>query len=125
MAKCKICGKGYFCDNEDMGYPPEEQDCDSCRCDRCKEHFCRLCERDGVETTLHHFIPKQKNTDGRKVRICVGCHKQLHALFTNNELKHDFDSLEAMKADEKVMKFVAWIKKKPAESHVRARQSHA
>ena len=74
--------------------------------------MCQLCEREVQNPTKHHLIPKQKNTDGRTIDVCVPCSKQIHALFTNKELKHNFDTLDKLKGSEKIQKWIEWVRKK-------------
>jgi len=76
--------------------------------------ICRLCKRVVFRITKHHLIPKQKNTDGRTIEVCIPCGKQLHALFTNGELKK-LDTLEKLLAQPRVTTWVAWIKNKDRE----------
>ena len=45
--------------------------------------------------------------------LCAGCHKQLHALFTEKELERRLHDLPSLLAEPEVQKFVAWIKDKP------------
>jgi len=73
---------------------------------------CELCGRDVERTTKHHLRPKHKHTDGRTITVCIPCGKQIHALFTNNELKKGYDSIEKLLASEKIQKWVAWVRKK-------------
>lgn len=75
---------------------------------------CELCERFVVKITKHHLIPKQKNSDGRTVKFCIPCSKQVHALFSNRELK-EFDTIEKLKKNSKVEKWINWIKNKDIE----------
>lgn len=74
--------------------------------------ICQLCERDVPNITQHHLIPKQKNTDGRTIDVCVPCSKQIHALFTNKELKKSYDTLEKLKESDKIIKWTEWVRKK-------------
>ena len=46
--------------------------------------------------------------------LCVGCHKQLHALFTEKELERRLHDLSSLRAEPEVQKFVEWIKGKPS-----------
>ena len=85
--------------------------------------MCELCEREVYETTKHHLVPKQKMNKRwkksykkfnkpiweRTIKICIPCSKQIHALFTNRELKENFDSLEKLKADLKTQKWIEWV----------------
>ena len=85
---------------------------------------CALCEREVKKTTVHHLTPKQKDRrrtrdkladDDYTIELCRACHKQIHSLFTNNELKRDHNTLEKLKANEDVKKFVQWVRKRRVE----------
>lgn len=59
----------------------------------------------------HHLTPKVKK--GKKTEVvCIDCGDQLHNLFSNNELKYEYNTLEALRANESVQKWVRWIRKK-------------
>jgi len=81
---------------------------------------CELCGRD-VELTEHHLIPKQKAQNIHKINgverqnkgyICVPCHKQVHALFDNRELKQKYNTITKLKAHPEIQKFIEWVRKK-------------
>lgn len=86
---------------------------------------CQLCERE-TALTRHHLIPQcrhgtkwnRKNFDRREVKtnlllLCSGCHKQLHALFTEKELERRLHDLPSLRAEPAVQRFVDWIRTKP------------
>ena len=81
---------------------------------------CPLCGRD-IPPELesrHHLVPKLKGgktTDGNIVVLHRPCHDKVHACFTEAELARSHSSIDALLADERVAKFVAWIKKRPIE----------
>jgi hypothetical protein len=50
--------------------------------------------------------------------MCRPCHKQLHALFSEKELERSYDTLEKLAAHPEVERFVAWVRDKPAGTHV-------
>jgi 5-methylcytosine-specific restriction protein A len=50
---------------------------------------CAICER-SVETTRHHLTP-QNRKESTVARICDPCHRRIHAVFTNHELKQRFN----------------------------------
>ncbi|MFC6906283.1 hypothetical protein [Halalkalicoccus tibetensis] len=70
---------------------------------------CELCGR-AVETTTHHLIPKNRK-DSPTVQLCQPCHKQVHATFTNHELKQEYDTIEALREADRLQSFVEWISK--------------
>lgn len=87
---------------------------------------CELCGRDEVTLTEHHLIPKEMGgTFLVTAMICISCHKQIHALYTNEELAARLPSIEALRADEKLSKYIKWIRKQPAGRLVRTRKSNS
>jgi len=84
---------------------------------------CELCGRDVPGVTLHHLVPRATHTKrlkeelgeerNRKASLCVACHRQLHAMFENKVLGRELSTLEAIRRDEDVVKYVAWIRKRP------------
>ncbi|MBM7659817.1 hypothetical protein JOC85_000584 [Bacillus mesophilus] len=86
---------------------------------------CELCGRTGVETTIHHLLPKEKGgTFGATATLCIPCHKQIHALYTNEELAIRLSTIEDLRQDEKLMSFVKWIRKQPSGKLMRIRKSN-
>jgi len=76
---------------------------------------CAICERDVSFITKHHLIPKQKG--GREtINVCKPCQKQIHALFTNYILKIKYSSIEKIKNNPDMKKFINWIKNKDIET---------
>lgn len=93
-----------------------------------QEERCHLCGREGVEITEHHLIPRsQAKRRGIKinqlptVNLCASCHKFLHLKFSNAQLAREYNTIEALLANEEVKKFVAWLSKQPASKRVRVR----
>ncbi|PAF19909.1 hypothetical protein CHH69_12350 [Terribacillus saccharophilus] len=87
---------------------------------------CKLCGRDEVTLTEHHLIPKEMGgTFLDTAMICIPCHKQIHALYTNEELAARLPSIEALRTDEKLSKYIKWIRKQPAGRFVRTRKSNS
>ena len=75
---------------------------------------CPLCNRAVETTTDHHLIPVSKG--GKvKVPICIPCHNTIHDLFTNNELRDIYNTIEMLKAHDRFQKYLKWIRKKPPE----------
>ncbi|MEK8133147.1 HNH endonuclease [Paenibacillus filicis] len=85
---------------------------------------CALCGRQGVETTRHHLTPKEKGgTFLPTADLCIPCHKQIHALFTNEELEDGLDTLEALRSHERLSGFLRWIRKQPPSVLPKVRKS--
>jgi len=75
---------------------------------------CPICSRETPNQFWHkhHLVPKSKK--GKEtILLCDSCGQMLHNLFTNKELKKQYNSLESILANEDVQKWVEWVKKKP------------
>ena len=85
---------------------------------------CSLCGRQIPVPliTLHHLLPKQKGGGPEHtVPMCRPCHGHLHALYDNHTLAVALSSLEALRRDPKVMKFVKFIRKQDVAASFRSR----
>jgi 5-methylcytosine-specific restriction protein A len=86
---------------------------------------CELCERPKIETTEHHLTPKEEGgTHKPTAMLCIPCHKQIHALYTNKELATRLYTILLLLADPAVQKFIHWIKKQPIQGRVKTKRSH-
>lgn len=78
---------------------------------------CPLCQReliDGPSVDKHHLIPK--SLGGKEVFLLHKiCHRKIHSLFSERELKKQYNTFEALLKHEEIIKFVQWVQKKPAE----------
>jgi 5-methylcytosine-specific restriction endonuclease McrA len=79
-----------------------------------QETRCPLCERiipDGRYLEKHHLVPRAKG--GKETEfLCIDCGNQVHELFTNNELRDVYNTIEALKKDERVWRWIKWVSKK-------------
>jgi len=76
---------------------------------------CALCGRADVEVTIHHLTPKEMGgTFMPTANLCIPCHKQIHALFTNEELAASLNTIELLRMHPDIHKFLKWIKKQPS-----------
>jgi len=73
---------------------------------------CPICRREVPEAYLekHHLVPRAKQGKDT-VFLCCDCGDQLHKLFTNKELEKELNELAKLLANEKVRKWVKWIRK--------------
>ncbi|APH05974.1 HNH endonuclease [Bacillus weihaiensis] len=86
---------------------------------------CELCGREEVETTIHHLTPKEMGgTFMPTAKLCIPCHKQVHALYTNEELASRLSTIEELRTDDKLRSFVKWIRKQPSSKLVSIRKSN-
>lgn len=87
-------------------------------------HICELCNRSVSSITKHHLIPLEKG--GKKfetLSLCTTCHNQIHALFTNRELATHYHTLESLKRDKKIIKYLNFLKNIPSDFHVEIKKS--
>jgi len=71
---------------------------------------------------MHHLIPKSRG--GREtVGLHPICHRKIHALFNEKELARSFATIEALRQQEEIKRFVAWLKGKPADFYRRTETS--
>jgi hypothetical protein len=86
---------------------------------------CELCGRT-LDTELgseHHLYPKncklskKVSKEKRKSTVTLHpvCHKFIHSIFTNKELVRQYNTISKIKEDERVQKFISWIKAKPED----------
>lgn len=90
---------------------------------------CELCGREVKNLTVHHLVPKSqgkrrglKSGELPTAMLCAACHRQLHVLFSNHELERRYHSIEELRRQENVQKFVAWIQKQDPNKRVRVRR---
>ncbi|KPL61469.1 hypothetical protein [Rossellomorea vietnamensis] len=85
---------------------------------------CELCARRNVETTIHHLTPKEVGgTFLETARLCIPCHKQIHSLYTNEELGARLNTIEDLRRDEKIRSFIKWIRKQPPTKLIKTKKS--
>ena len=86
---------------------------------------CPICDRKIIEgqESAHHLIPKtfkgRETIDLHKV-----CHNQIHALFSERELLNHYHTIGRLKEDERMVKFIKWIRKKPLDFYVKSKMSN-
>jgi hypothetical protein len=84
-------------------------------------NVCTLCQRDTPTAFVeeHHLIPKSKG--GKKkdtILVCCDCGNIVHKLFTLNELRDEFYTVESLLANERMQKWIKWVRKRPDKFHI-------
>ncbi|MEI7541978.1 MAG: hypothetical protein WCJ94_01850 [bacterium] len=86
------------------------------------DNNCPLCKRE-TQLVPHHVIPKtlhsenwfKKHLTPEQMNItflvCVDCHSAIHKFHSSKELANDFNTLEKIMADEKIMNFAKFAAK--------------
>ena len=78
---------------------------------------CPLCDRELAEPIVrHHLIPRSKGgRDTPTVAMHKICQAKVHAVFTETELKNYYHTVERIKENEDIVKFIKWVSKKELE----------
>ncbi|MBD2081829.1 HNH endonuclease [Leptolyngbya sp. FACHB-17] len=84
---------------------------------------CQLCDRDVPILTEHHLVPRQhtkrkKLDPGETIDICPACHRQIHVLFNNRRLAQELNTVEQLKSNPEMAKFLAWVRKQNPDRKV-------
>src|SRR4051794_9337515 len=87
---------------------------------------CELCQREEVQVTRHHLIPRAVHRKSRTARtfdpdeltrrialLCRPCHKFIHSVLSEKELAFEYSTVESLLAHPEIHKFVRWISNKP------------
>jgi len=81
-----------------------------------KEHSsdstCALCGRQVSRLSRHHLVPKSEG-GVQTVALCQACHTTLHKFFTNRTLARQKCTIEALRQDPDIQRYLAWIRKQP------------
>lgn len=81
--------------------------------------ICPLCARPippHAPQSLHHLIPRLRGgKNGPTVLLHQICHKEIHATLTETELARDYNTIEALQAHPRLVKFIRWVQKRPPE----------
>jgi hypothetical protein len=57
----------------------------------------------------HHLRPEERATSPT-VMLCRPCHEQIHAVFRNEELREEYDTIEKLREADRLQDYVAWIR---------------
>ncbi len=79
--------------------------------DKC----CALCRRDlGNKIEMHHLVPKSKG--GKEtVPLHPICHRKIHATFKETTLARNFATIDCLRNDKEIMRFIKWLDGKPPD----------
>lgn len=88
------------------------------------KYSCELCNREVSKVTEHHLIPRECGGKYMETAmLCIPCHKQIHALYTNAELAVRLNSIPRLRDDEKISKYLKFIAKQHGDSFVPIKKS--
>ena len=81
----------------------------SVTCVLCRRVFPDAVRRDPQAIQEHHLRPEERETSPT-VTLCRPCHDQIHATFTNEELRADFDTVDALRDADRLSGYLSWIR---------------
>ena len=81
------------------------------------ENPCPLCGRPLAEpSNKHHLLPLSKGGKNTPTIVLHNiCHNKIHAVFTEGELKRYYHTIERLKENEEINRFIKWVSKKEPE----------
>ena len=78
---------------------------------------CALCRRripteriDDPGAVQEHHLRPERRAESPTVELCQPCHDQIHALFTNEELRESYDDVESLRAADRLAGYLEWIR---------------
>jgi hypothetical protein len=92
---------------------------------RMESSICALCNRQLAEPfNRHHLIPLSKGGKGTTtISLHKICHDKIHSVFTEKELKRFYHTMERIRANEDIAKFIGWVSKKEPRFYDRSSKS--
>lgn len=57
------------------------------------------------------------------VRMHQICHSTIHSRYGETELARRLSDIESLRADPEIVRFIAWVRKRPDDFHARTRTS--
>lgn len=86
--------------------------------------ICLLCGREMPPGSYdeHHLIPKTFG-GSQTVRLHKICHDKLHHTFTEREMVNYYHTIERLKEDEQIRKFIKWVKKQRPDFYSKSKDT--
>ena len=78
---------------------------------------CALCRRvvpheriDDPRVVQEHHLRPERRAESATVALCRPCHDQIHAVFSNEELRVEYDTVEALRNADRLADYLDWIR---------------
>lgn len=86
------------------------------------DSLCPLCQRPLAQPfNKHHLTPLSKGGKGTTtVLLHKICHDKIHSVFTEMELKRQYNSIELLRENEALQQFLKWVVKKEPQFYDRS-----
>ena len=86
---------------------------------------CELCRRQLASYSNHHLVPRsQGGQHGPKAKLCPTCHRQLHALFSEATLARDLGTMDLIRANPEISRYVKWVRRQKGLANFRVRRAN-
>lgn len=73
---------------------------------------CEICNRETNNLEKHHLDPKNRKKSPT-IDVCMQCGDQIHLMFDNSILSRELNSVEKIVSNEKMIKYIKWVRKQP------------
>jgi hypothetical protein len=99
-----------------------------------KSTSCALCGRNIPDLTRHHLIPKTRyrkvkkskpDSNNEVIALCSACHRFVHAMLSEKELGHTYNTIESLLTHPDIHRFVSWIRSKHPDKRVQVRRKRS
>jgi hypothetical protein len=89
------------------------------------EQTCPLCGRElgAANIDRHHLVPK-KYKGKEQFPVHKICHRKIHSVFTEKELRECYHTWDALRQNEDIRNFIAWVARKPPGYYARTATSN-
>jgi len=78
---------------------------------------CALCRRvvpderiDDPQVVQEHHLRPERRAESPTVMLCRPCHDQVHAVFSNEQLRENYDTIEALRDADRLTDYIEWIR---------------
>lgn len=76
--------------------------------------------------TQHHLLPRERGgTAEHTVPLCRPCHGHVHATYDNHTLARAFATIDALRRDPQIARFVKFIRKQDVGARFSSRTSRS
>lgn len=70
-------------------------------CDRCAR-FVPDGRIDDPQVIQEHHLRPERRAESSTVTLCRPCHEQIHATFTNDQLREEYDTIDALREGDRL-----------------------
>lgn len=89
-----------------------------------KTRRCPLCQRDVPNNLIErHHIRTREADSAAVVPICNPCHKTIHSLFSNSQIRAGLDSVPALLANDQFARAVRFIRKQAPTAKITTKKA--